>query len=979
MCDNSRGDESIRVIIRIKGKTSDDSKEKSSFLKVSSNNSILIESKNKEFFYDYIGNENSTQNDIFENCGKKICDYCLEGYNGTIFAYGQTGSGKTYTLLGKKITNKVETKNNNIGKNFNYSIISTSEDTEMNDSNQNNNKNNEKFNYEINDEKIGLLPRILYYLFQNSAENVNKNKYIFKISYLEIYQENFRDLLYTDNKEKVQLSDINGILVLKNLRKLIIESPEEAIKYIISGNQFRHTGSTNMNNESSRSHAIISIYIENNLIKENKIKKSVFHIIDLAGSERHRKTGALGERIKEAGAINKSLLNLSIVIKKIIKNEKPIPYRDSKLTHILRDSLGGNAKTSIIATISQLDSNIDETISTLNFAQNAKEIKNKAIINEELSSNDAKILKEKFKNLQLNYNTIYKKYSELKKEFQIHRNSISEKENISKNLEIQNEDINKLMKDILEKEENLKKLQEENDSLKDKIQKDDIEFKLKDNEITQIKQKINEINNENTLLSKENKDLKEQINILEEKVNIHDTIIRTMEEKYKNELLKNEKNYDNLKNENISKDKLNIELNNKIKDYEVQLKSIIVEVNNSKKIIEEKDKSIKEMNLLIIQNESKNKDLNNSINNYIEEINNKKNELEEIFKNNMEIKTKGKDILKKYNEVIDKNKEEIKNLKDNLAQNDKKMKRIDKIIKELEDEKILIQKKLEKSQKDISDYLETITLLHQNNITLEKEKKIILYEKEKLEKKMMINFFEPFPNKKSANQSQNLNNSNISINSSNKEFLQLKKDYAILKKNYEELIKNIEPKNSNVVNKIKKIQDLSDKLTSTENDLNEYKNILKNSIKKFGEYINFNIENNDKEKSNIKLKFELVIQFVIDYINKKKIQIHQLYDEKEILLNNIKTNNLKKDLFDFLNAKKNNNIEEKIKKDFSINMDKIREGYFSKKLNINNRNNKIIKDFNLYSNEENENNNYNLFQENKENNSNLNNLSKYTQ
>ena len=964
-------EESISVIIRVKGRTSDNLKEKSSLIRILPNNSISIDSKNKEFFYDYIGDENSTQNDIFEHCGKKICDYSLEGYNGTIFAYGQTGSGKTYTLLGKNITNKVEAKNNNNngGKSNNYSMLNSSEDVEMVDSTLN---SSNEYNYNINDEQIGLLPRILYYLFQNSSksEKENENKFIFKISYLEIYQETFRDLLYIDNKEKIQLSDINGVLDIKNLRKLIIESPEEAIKYIISGNKFRHTGSTSMNSQSSRSHAIISIYIENNLIKENKIKKSVFHIIDLAGSERQKKTGAQGNRIKEAGSINKSLLNLSIVISKIIKKEKPIPYRDSKLTHILRDSLGGNAKTSIIATISQLDSNIDETINTLNFAQNAKKIKNSAKINEELSVNDAKILKEKFKNLQQNYNSIFKKYSELQKEYQNQRNSISENENISRSLEIQNEDINRMMKDILEKEENLKQLKEENDNLKDKIQKDDIEFKLRSSDLKQMKEKMTKINEENQALIKENKDLKEQISVFEEKVSINETIMKTMEEKYKNEILKHEKNYKILQDEKMTNDNINQVLNDKIKSYEDQIKSIVEELNKSKKLIEEKDKDIDKIKILLTQNENKNKELNNNINNYIAEINTKKNELEEISKNNMEIKSKGKDILKKYNEVIMKNKEEIKSLKETISENNNKMFKIEIVIKEMENEKELIKGALEKSKKDISEYLDTITLLHQQNIYLEKEKKNILREKEQIEKKMM-NGFEPFTNRNSVNKNHmvsHMNSNNMSYPNGSKEYIQIKKEYDNLKKNYEELIRNIEPKNDIGLSKVKKIQDFSDRLTLNENEINEYKNIMKNTIKKFGEYVNIN-SINGKDKNSIKNKFEYAFQLIIDFINSKNVEINQLNEQKEILLMNIKTNNLKKDLFDFLNK----NSEENNKKDFTRKMNRAREGYFSKDLKGTNQNNKIILDSSMYINKNNDddNNNFNLLQDNKENNPNF--------
>ena len=968
MNDYSKSDQNISVIIRVKGNTLEDLKEKSSLIKVINKNSIKIDSKNKEFFYDFVGNEYTTQNDIFEQCGKKICDYSLEGYNGTIFAYGQTGSGKTYTLLGKNITNKVENKNNN-SNNKNYSNLNISEDIEMNDdTNNSNNNDNFEFNYDKNDEKIGLLPRILYYLFKNSSKTKKEeNKFIFKISYLEIYKENMIDLLYPDNTEKVQLSDINGNLNLKNLRKLMIDSPEEAIKYIIDGNHFRHTASTLMNNESSRSHAIISIYIENNILKDNKIKKSVFHIIDLAGSERQKKTGTFGDRTKEAGAINKSLLNLSIVIQNIINNKKPIPYRDSLLTHILRDSLGGNAKTSIIATISKLDNNLDETISTLNFAQNAKKVKNNAKINEELSANDAKILKEKFKNLQINYNNIYKKYSDLKKEYQIQRNSINEKENISKSLEIQNEDINRLMKDILEKEENLKKLKEENDNLKDKIEKDDIEFKLKDKEIKEIKQKLNSINDENKNSSKQNKEYKTQINILEEKLKLSEDKIKKIEENYKNELLKNEEKYNILQNKNIQNDEIKNKLNEKIILYEEQIKKLSNDYANLKHILEEKDKQINNMNIIIIQNENKNKELNNNINEYIAKLKDVNNKLEEANKNNIEIKEKGKEMLNKYEEVITKYKEEkikgveeIKKLKYTLEQNDKKMKNINKIINAMEEEKDLINKKLENSRKNISDYLDIITLLHQNNINLEAEKKSILKEKEELDKK--LNNIGPFPLPNPISYNRN------SIITNNSEYIKLKKENEKMKNSYENLIKILDPKNENNINKTKKrIEDLVDKVNLSEKNLLEYKNVIKDSIKKFGEYIDINNNSNDIDKKSLKYKFELVIQLVIDYINEKKVEIEQLNDQKEILLKNINTNDLKKSLADILNVKNNNinniNKEESIKNEINNNIKKYREkeGYLSKKLFSKKNNNK--KDLDLFRDENKDINNYTFSQD----------------
>ena len=966
MSESKEREENISVIIRIKAKTPDEFDTKYTSMKISKSNTISLISKKKDFYYDYIGDENSTQKDIFEHCGKKICDYSLEGYNGTIFAYGQTGSGKTYTLLGKSITNKLENKSNNISA----VLTNNSDDVEMSYINEKNEDLDNSYYYDQNDERIGLLPRILYYLFHNSSKSENENKYIFKISYLEIYKENMIDLLYPDNKEKVQLSDVNGVLDLKNLRKLIISSPEEAIKYIIDGNHFRHTGSTLMNNESSRSHAIISIYIENNLIKENKVKKSVFHIIDLAGSERQKKTGTYGDRVKEAGAINKSLLNLSIVIQKIINNQKPIPYRDSKLTHILRDSLGGNAKTSIIATISQLECNLEETVSTLNFAQNAKKIKNNAIINEELSANDAKILKEKFKNLQINYNSIYKKYAELQKEYQNQRNTMYEKESISKSLEIQNEDINRMMKDILEKEEELKKIKEENDGLKDKIEKNDIAFKVKDADIRVIKIKLNNLNNEKINISKENSELKNQIKNLEEELNKNNEKIKIINERHKKEISNFEKNYKNLQNQNTQNDSVLNDLKEKIRQYEEQLNNMNIELNKSKKKIEEKELNLKSINSLLLQKDNENKLLNNSINVYKDEINSKKKELEELNRNNLEIKSKGKDILYKYNEVIMRNKEElnkgkeqIKLLKENLLEKSKKIEKIDIVIKEIEKENELLKDKLNSSQKTINDYLDTITLLHQQNLNLEKEKKEISEQKEQLEKKTAY-MFEPFSN--SLNKSSTINNSFIGNNS--KEHLQLKKEHETLKRNYEELIKNLEPNKEINISKIKKIQDLSDKLTLYSKELNDYKVLIKNIIKKIGEQININIISTyDKIKDDLKNKLESVILLVIDNINNKNNELKNLKEEKEILLNNIKTNNLKKDLIDFLNAKTNMTIEEMDKKDLSDKINKLREEYKIKNCENKTQKNKMISNYELLANKEN-NNNLNFSQNYKNNN-----------
>ena len=952
MNNNSDSDQNIKVIIRIKGKTPEDEGQKSTLIKVKNGKSISIStnSTKKDFDYDYVGNQNSTQNNIFEQCGKRICDYSLEGYNATIFAYGQTGSGKTYTLLGKSILNYEENQNIN-----SRNSINSSEDLEMEDSYQN---NNNEYNYFINDENIGLLPRILYYLFEKSNSMKNEeNEFIFKISYLEIYNERIKDLLHLDNTKKVEISDINGVVNLKNLRKLKISSPGEAIKYIINGNQFRHTASTLMNKESSRSHAIISIYIENKLIKENKLKKSVFHIIDLAGSENQRRTGATGERTREAGSINKSLLNLSIVIRNIINKKRQIPYRDSKLTHILRDSLGGNAKTSIIATISNLDSNIEETKNTLDFAQNAKKIINNAIVNEELSSNDAKILKEKLKNLQNNYNSIFRECNNLRLELQNRRNSINANDNISESFEFQNEDINKLMSDILEKEENLKELKNENDNLKDKIEKDDIEFKLKDEE--------------NKLILEENKDLKDKIKLLEEKLNQNEAKIKTMEESYKNELLQKEENYKILHAQKSDNDEIISKLKEKINVYEEKINLINEEFNKRNNLLEEKNNKIKEMELIINQEKNKYEELNNNIKNFIEEINKYKNELIEKTKENIEIKSKGKDILSKFEENTIKLKEEIKKkddevkelkdenkklndtlkeLKDIYLEYDKQMNNVNRLMEAREEEKKMFNIKLENDRKSISFYLDTICILQQDKINFENEKELLLEEKEKAEKNL-IHLYDI--------SGKQPNNSNVNNNINNREFIQLKKENEKLKKNYENLIKNIEPKNENGTSKVKKIQDLVDKLNNYEEELNDYKNAIKNNIKIIGEHININA-NDFRGKTTLKNKLNLVIQLIVDNFTKKNVEIQQLNDEKELLLKNISINNLKQNLVEILNSKNNlNRSQGNINRFSTINKLRTKESVISRKSFGENKSNELIKDINFSFNKENESRNSN--------------------
>ena len=306
--------ENIKVIVRIKPQK--DPFQPKCLVRLDDSNMQVVTEKRevKVFSYDYIADEDSEQALIFEKGGKVICDYVLQGYNGTIFVYGQTGAGKTFTLLGPK-----------------YSIDS-----------------DEKRIYSPSDD--GVLPRVIDYLFEKIAFEI-ENEFAISVTFLEIYNENLSDLLDPANNKMINIrEDENKQMIVDNITKIKINNSFEALGLLMKGSKNRHVAPTNMNKESSRSHAVFSIFIENKSTVNDKVKivKSAFHLIDLAGSERQKMTETVGMRTKEAGNINKSLMNLGHVINTILENNdgktRYIHYRDSKLTYLLKDSLGGNAK-----------------------------------------------------------------------------------------------------------------------------------------------------------------------------------------------------------------------------------------------------------------------------------------------------------------------------------------------------------------------------------------------------------------------------------------------------------------------------------------------------------------------------------------------------------------------------------------------------------------------------------------------------------
>ena len=290
----------------------------------------------------------------------------MEGYNGTIFAYGQTGSGKTYTIQGPT-------------------------------------ENEDPYT-----EHRGVMPRSFEYLFFN-LDNMEKQgdyEYLVTCSYLEIYNENIQDLLDPSSVILKLREDMQRGIYVEGATETNVRSTKDMAHIIQKGTCNRHVSCTDMNKDSSRSHAVMTMRIESKKTLEGiqKITTSSFHIIDLAGSERPKRTNATGTTLKEAGMINKSLSTLGNVINCLVDigqgKKRFVHYRDSKLTSLLRNSLGGNAKTLMIANISPAACSFFETYSTLKFAQRAKMIKNDAVINEDTTAN-VQQLKTEIRKLKL--------------------------------------------------------------------------------------------------------------------------------------------------------------------------------------------------------------------------------------------------------------------------------------------------------------------------------------------------------------------------------------------------------------------------------------------------------------------------------------------------------------------------------------------------------------------------------------------------
>ncbi|XP_062135052.1 kinesin-like protein Klp61F [Drosophila sulfurigaster albostrigata] len=313
----------------------------------------------KKFTFDRTFGPDSRQCDVYSTVVAPLIEEVLAGYNCTVFAYGQTGTGKTHTMVGNECAE----------------LKSSWED----------------------DSDIGIIPRALSHLFDELR--MMELEYTMRISYLELYNEELCDLLSTDDNVKIRIFDDSskkGSVIIQGLEEIPVHSKDDVYKLLEKGKERRKTATTLMNAQSSRSHTVFSIVVhirENGIDGEEMLKIGKLNLVDLAGSENVSKAGnEKGIRVRETVNINQSLLTLGRVITALVDRAPHVPYRESKLTRLLQESLGGRTKTSIIATISPGHKDIEETLSTLEYAHRAKNIQNKPEVNQKLTKKT--VLKE---------------------------------------------------------------------------------------------------------------------------------------------------------------------------------------------------------------------------------------------------------------------------------------------------------------------------------------------------------------------------------------------------------------------------------------------------------------------------------------------------------------------------------------------------------------------------------------------------------
>jgi kinesin family protein 3/17 len=507
----------------------------------------LIDSPNHflphPYTFDHIFDMDSTQEEVYQIAAVPAVESLVEGYNSTIFAYGQTGTGKTYTMEG-----------------FIYDYLSP---------------------------KKGLIPRAIEDIFKYIENNLNSDTtFIIRVTYLQIYNESIDDLLKPEKKHLSIRENQKKGLYVEGLSEWAVRSPNDIYALLERGAQCRTKAYTNMNDVSSRSHAVFTIILEQMKICNGKkrFKTGKLNMVDLAGSERVKISGATGKQLDESRRINKSLSALGNVINALTDPKtKHIPYRDSKLTRLLQNSLGGNCKTSMIAMISPYDGSYNESISTLNFAKRAKSIIIKASVNEEVNQNAL--------------------ISQYEKELSRLRQELNEKnEIINSNAFIKKIEMEKLQAEK-DKNEALQALEKASlRFLQEREEKRKLEKKIEIMNFQMIpggqKVKIEDTPEFKTLLQKHQilleKDFNEKLNDLEKEKELIQ-ISKEQVDSYNHLLHKQRETMDNLTNNLKEKEENITHLNEMIDSYE----KIINEQDN---IIEIKNQRIKLLENILIKN-----------------------------------------------------------------------------------------------------------------------------------------------------------------------------------------------------------------------------------------------------------------------------------------------------------------------------------------------------------------------------------------
>ncbi|XP_050689036.1 kinesin-like protein KIF11-B [Eriocheir sinensis] len=308
----------------------------------------------KTFTFDHVFGPDSKQIDVYKAVAKNSVEEVLSGFNCTIFAYGQTGTGKTFTMEGERVPDSTTWEE---------------------------------------DPLAGIIPRCVNHLFDELR--MQKVEFTMRVSFLELYNEELFDLLSAhDDMSKLRLyedSSKKGSCIIHGLEEVLVRSKSDVYSIMEKGSTKRQTAATLMNAHSSRSHTVFTVTVhmkENTMDGDELLKTGKLHLVDLAGSENIGRSGAVDKRAREAGNINMSLLTLGRVITALVEKGPHIPYRESKLTRLLQDALGGRTKTSVIATISPASVNQEETLSTLDYAHRAKNIQNKPEVNQKLNKRE---------------------------------------------------------------------------------------------------------------------------------------------------------------------------------------------------------------------------------------------------------------------------------------------------------------------------------------------------------------------------------------------------------------------------------------------------------------------------------------------------------------------------------------------------------------------------------------------------------------